>query len=153
MAPSLGKKRSIAAIANLVIPLFRIETYAKHFLKKRLAFFERPFLQHQIIGQLQLPAVISPLQSYLCNPACTVHIQAIREAQECGKFQYRLAIFWQEGFKTFFVGRRSFTTMVTHKVGDDNLFTFGQSDEMIGFEQILTVLVMVNGVDEMAKVV
>src|SRR5664280_336080 len=39
--------------ASISIGSFRNEIHAEYFLKERLAFFNHPFLQHQIIRQLQ----------------------------------------------------------------------------------------------------
>ena len=81
------------------------------------------------------------------------YVHAVSEAQEGREFQYCLAILLQQGFETFFIDRRCFAAMIAHKVGNDILLAFTKSDEMIGGEQILSVFIMVNAIDEMTKVV
>ena len=113
---------------------FRGESYGEYGLKERLVFFNRPFLQHHIIRQLQLPAVPPLLQCDLLNAAYMAYIHAVGQAQERGKFQCRQAIFLGQGFKTILVNRRGFAAMVAHEAGDNILLTFTQANEMIGFE-------------------
>src|SRR6185369_7594503 len=85
--------------------------------------------------------------------ASMAYIHAVGEAQERRKFQSCQPILLRKGFEIIIVECWCLTAMVAHEVGDNVLFAFAQPNQMISFQQIISVPIVINSIDEMTDIV
>ncbi len=84
-------ERCRQGVFNFRGPLFLIhdfKLYAEYFFEEHTAFFQRPFLKHQVAPalQAQLPAFFLFRQGGVCDMARMAHIHAVRQPDQGRQF-------------------------------------------------------------------
>ena len=120
-----------------------------------LALFQRPVHEHQILltGNLHPPARFGFPQDHIRYLPSMVDIQRIGQAQESREFEDNQTILLRQGLEIFILHRGRGPAVIADQISNNILFPQAQANETIGIEQIITMLVMINSVDEVPDIV